>query len=34
VLQYSSFDVEVNDNTLGDQSRLRFGLELGFFVFF
>jgi hypothetical protein len=34
VLQYSSFGLEVNDNTLGDRSLLRFGLELGFFVFF
>ena len=34
VLQYSSFGLEVNDNTVGDRSLLRFGLEVGFFVFF
>lgn len=34
VLQYSAFDLELNDDTLGDQSQLQFGLELGFFVFF
>lgn len=34
VLQYSAFDIELNDDTLGDQSQLRFGLELGFFIFF
>ena len=34
VLQYDSFDLEVNDNTVGDRSIVQFGLELGFFVFF
>ena len=34
VLQYASLGVEVNDNTIGDRSGIRFGLELGFFVFF